>query len=49
VIKRKPLDLPPDVGQALWAPHSSRHAITFPQGGNCYFPFALSPIFLPAD
>jgi hypothetical protein len=49
VIKRKPLDLPPDVGQALWAPHSSRHAITFPQGGNCYFSFALSPILQPAD
>jgi hypothetical protein len=31
------------------APHSCRHTITFPQGGNCYFPFALSPIFQPAD
>jgi hypothetical protein len=30
------------------APHSSWHAITFPKGGNCYFPFALSPIFQPA-
>jgi hypothetical protein len=49
VIKRKPLDLPPDVGQVIWAPHSSWHAITFPQGGNCYFPFAVSPIFQPAD
>jgi hypothetical protein len=36
-------------GSVTRAPHSSRHAITFPQGGNCYFPFALSPIFQPAD
>jgi hypothetical protein len=36
-------------GSVMWGPHSSRHAITFPQGGNCYFPFALSPIFQPAD